>query len=231
MTLMAGARSPPSPPPAARGPPATRWGLTSSANAARARSRAAGLSASTAAAAAGTLPGQQPHPRASVGVAYHAMADRDRLDHHVLEAGVVQQPSQLLVVGEAEGVGPRRPARPRGPRRYGGSASRSNPMKTACAPARPRPTARAARRSPAPGRTAPPRPPGGADGQDERPNDRIEGAIRERQRLRIAGPEIQLRVIAPRHRQHSISDIDAHGLGPARGRRAGDVPGPVATSA
>ena len=37
-------------------------------------------------------------------------------------------------------------------------------------------------------------------------------------------PEVELRVIAPRHGQHSLGDVHAHGLGPARGRRGGDVP-------
>ena len=60
--------------------------------------------------------------------------------------------------------------------------------------------------------------------EDERPHDRVERGVRERQRLRIAGPEVELRVIAPRHGQHPLGDVHAHGLGPARGRRGRDVP-------
>ena len=60
--------------------------------------------------------------------------------------------------------------------------------------------------------------------QDERPHYRVEAGVRERQRLRIAAAKVQLRVIAPRHGQHSLGDIHAHGLRPARGRRGGDVP-------
>jgi hypothetical protein len=57
------------------------------------------------------------------------------------------------------------------------------------------------------------------------PDDRVERAVRERQRLRITAPEVELRVITPRDGEHSLGDVDAHGLGAARGRRGGDVPG------
>ena len=59
--------------------------------------------------------------------------------------------------------------------------------------------------------------------EDERPDDRVKRGVREAQRLRIAEPEVEPRVIAPRHGEHSLGDVHAHRLGPTRGRRGSDV--------
>jgi hypothetical protein len=41
--------------------------------------------------------------------------------------------------------------------------------------------------------------------EDEGTHDRLEPGVREGQRLRIAVPEVELRVIAPRHGQHAAT--------------------------